>query len=159
MGRRWFNLSSQEQMRSLNEYNQKRFDIIAMNNGIAWATIFAFFIALVLMSQICKIDLLFNLAIIFVGILLWIIFIMSKIVIKIVIMIIFVVVLIVSFVLKTILSSLSLIFFGILIGIFAYSLCRANRILEDQILVIETQKFQEVENSIIENTGRRENKP
>jgi len=155
MARQWFNLPSQEQMKSLNEYNQKRFDIIAMNNGIAWATIFAFFIALFVMSQIYKIDPLLNLAIILVGILLWIIFKFiskSKIIIT---MIFFVVVLIVSFILKTILSSLSLIFFGILIGVFAYSLSRANWILENQILIIEIQKFQEMENTITKNTRKR----
>ncbi len=58
MARQWFNLPSQEQMKSLNEYNQKRFDIIAMNNGIAWATIFAFAIVLLLKLFVLKISLL-----------------------------------------------------------------------------------------------------
>jgi ABC-type multidrug transport system fused ATPase/permease subunit len=105
IARRWFNLPSQEQMRSLNEYNQKRFDIIAMNNGIAWATIFAFFIALIFRLYVCKINLFA-------------------------------------------LFPLPIIFFVILIIIFIFSLRRANWTLENQILIIETQKFQEVENNM-----------
>jgi len=104
LARRWFNLFSQEQMRSLNEYNQKRFDIIAMNNGIAWATIFAFFIALVFKLYVCEINL-FTL------------------------------------------FRLPIIFFGILIIIFIFSLRRANHVLEDQILIIEKRKLREYESN------------